>query len=1129
MKKTQFIELLANIKATLVSFLSIVMFVLLGVGLFLGIRGAALSLAEAAQLAFEQDHFRNFDVTFPYGLSEDDLKALNDIKGIDQVVPCYFSYEQQEIEGARHVLVVHSITEGVDECALVEGAMPAKVGEVAVSEGYAEAYDLKVGKAIKLVHNAEDEADKDGMQYLTTGDFTVTGIVTNASYLAQDNLMLGMTDTGDSIQGFVYVTQDCFDPAAYLDLYPRAVVRSNELSALDTFSDEYHAKSAQLKDAIVEVGEPRAQARYDHLKSEADKQVAEAEQQIEEGETKLEEANTQIAEGEVAIASGRQQLDAAIAQLERGQASYEEARARTDAMLATLRENVARIEDSYNQAKAQLDERREQFNRIKTQVNKLIEHHNAFKAELEGYINEINEIAKKRDNGEITSEEYLAQTNPIAAKANAAIDAEMQFILDQAPAVSERFPNILDLMPLKLTPDNTMTVAAYLLVYDGYINTAKTMIDTAQEQLDQAQAQFDSFAAQLGSAQEQLATAETDASSALDQALAELQRNRDQIEEGEKTLTQKTTELEEGKNTVKEKTVELEEGKEKLAKAKEQAGAMMFMSWIVTDRMTASGSIALTNIINLTNNLRIVMASLFVVVGLLVCYSALSRIVHEQVTQIGTKKAVGFRAGEITSSYMAYTILAVILGVGLGIVCSTLVVQGILYPKLASSFDMPRVGPNINLADTVLIAAIEMVLLLACTWFACHSILKKNAVVLLQGEQSGNGTERFYERWSIWKRLPLLTQTVINNCMSDSRRVFATLIGVAGCTALIVTASSLDGNITRSLTEHFGTIYEFDATVGFDPDNEDAATQVAKVLEDNKCLYTPVRSSMFLIEDEGEPAYEYVIIPEDDETFAELFHLNVVPTDGAAHTQGCWVSQSHADHRGLHVGDPLTICTVAGERYQLRIAGFFTYYLPNNMIVMSPSYYRDVMGEEAAPNAYLTALAEDAKADEGKALISKLSKTKGFTSFKDERKNVATIITMFKGVTSTVVGIYIALSALMAIIVLLNLDYMFINEKKRELIVLMINGYSVSDAKGYIYRDAIVMTVLGIVFGVGLGIVMGSATVGAVEWQSCSFMKDVYLPGCLMGAGMSAVFAALMMIIALRRIPRFSLTDIARF
>ncbi|MBR1830352.1 MAG: hypothetical protein IJ781_12795, partial [Atopobiaceae bacterium] len=422
--------------------------------------------------------------------------------------------------------------------------------------------------------------------------------------------------------------------------------------------------------------------------------------------------------------------------------------------------------------------------------------------------------------------------------------------------------------------------------------------------------------------------------------------------------------------------------------------------------------------------------------------------------------------------------------------------------------------------------AVELVLLLTCTWVACHSILKRSAVELLAGEQQSSAYTRFYERWAIWKKLPLMTQMVINNCLSDGRRIFGTLIGVAGCTALIVTAATLDGNIDRSLKDHFGYVYDYDANVGFNANKEGAQERVEAALKKQGCDYAPVRSSLLMIDNgDDTPAFEEVYVPTDEEAFDELFHLNVVPSKGQATTEGVWISQSHADHRGLKVGDKITLTTVTGERYNLDIAGFFTYYLPNNVVVMSPSYYERVFEKEATP----TSLLVKANGKETSELRKSLLDVDGFTSFKDERANAERTSNLFKGITRTVVAIYLALSALMAIIVLLNLDYMFIDEKKRELITLMINGFSVKDAKAYIYRDSIVMTVLGIIVGVLVGIVMGGETVRAVEWQSCSFIKSAYLPGCLLGAVASAIFALIMMLIALRRIPRFSLTDIARY
>ena len=134
MKKSQLIELLANIKATLVSFFSIVMFVALGVGLFLGIHGSARALEEAAHRMFEENSFHDFEVIYPYGLSEDDIAALKKVDGVDEVTPTYLTYPQQEIDGTTHTFSVRPLTEGVDEHMVKSGSQPTKQGELADSD-----------------------------------------------------------------------------------------------------------------------------------------------------------------------------------------------------------------------------------------------------------------------------------------------------------------------------------------------------------------------------------------------------------------------------------------------------------------------------------------------------------------------------------------------------------------------------------------------------------------------------------------------------------------------------------------------------------------------------------------------------------------------------------------------------------------------------------------------------------------------------------------------------------------------------------------------------------------------------------------------------------------------------------
>ena len=1125
MKKTQFIELLAHIKATLVSFLSIVMFVALGVGVFLGIRGSAYSLERSAEKLFNENNFHDFEVLYPYGLTDDDLGALAAVENVDSVAPFYRAYVVHYIDGNGTTIQLQSITPDVDTCTLLEGTMPANAGEIAISGVYAQKNGISLGDTISFSHDATSADDSDGMAYLTRDSFTVTAFITSPLFLIQQGGMLGIAADGGSVGSFAFTVEEAFDSAAYLGTHPGALVRASSLRGVPTFSDEYRTRSNEIKADIEALGEPRAAARFDEIYSEAKEKLDEAEALITEGEAQLEAANTQIVEGEDALARGELQLEAAIQQLETGQATYEETAAQGELMLGAMEAALAQLQTAYDTANAALTANAARVDYLSWQVDSIHSEISTLRGVFDDTSAQVAELDAMLESGQIDMDGYNAQLQILQDNLNISIQMFRLAATTMFPSITERYPALANFPEVSLEQPGWLAIGtAKLAEFESYAAGASDMLSEAQAELDAVQREVDSLSTRINEGWSQLNSSRDRFYSQLAETQARLEEGRQQVADGREQLDNASAELEEGKRTVAEKTTELEEGKEQYEAAKAQVDAMTSMNWIINDRFSSGGAIMLDNVIGLTNNLRIAMASLFVLVGLLVCYSAVSRIVHDQVTQIGAKKALGFRNGEVTKSYLAYTALAVIVGVLLGQIVSVFVVQLILYGKLADNFDVPRVGPSLMPLDMLFIALFELGLLLLITWLACRSVLKRSAIELLGGEQKSNSRTRFYERWGIWRRLPLLTQTVINNCVNDPRRVFATVIGVAGCTALVVTASTLKNNITRSLDNQFGTVYEFNATISFAGDDE-TLEEIERVLESEGCTYAVVRKSAFLIEGGESFAYDNAYIPVDEESFNRVFHLNVVPTDGSAPTDGVWLSEAHAEHRGLHVGDSIQLSQASGTRYNLSIAGFFTYYEPFNAMVMSPAFYERVFQDEVVPNALLV----DTGSLSVEALRDKLISIDGFTSITDEVESLQTVSKLFSSITTTTVIIYVVLSALMAIIVLLNLDVMFINEKKRELIVLMINGFSVKDAKGYIFRDAIVMTVFGILVGVALGSIVGGYTVAAVEWQSCSFMKDPDLPSCLLGAGVSAFFAIVMMLVALRRIPRFSLTDISKF
>ena len=570
------------------------------------------------------------------------------------------------------------------------------------------------------------------------------------------------------------------------------------------------------------------------------------------------------------------------------------------------------------------------------------------------------------------------------------------------------------------------------------------------------------------------------------------------------------------------------DGEAKLEAGKAQLASLKEYDWIVTGRQLNGGALEASMFAGVTERLAFTMAALFLIVGLLVTYSAVSRLVHEQITQIGTKKALGLRGREITASFLAYSALAVVVGAIIGTIVGIIVVEGILGYALGQRFTVGGYPPYVGLPSALAIVGIELVLVLAVTWMACRRILREHAVELLRGEKPPQARGHFYERLGIWDKLPLLSQTIVNNCVNDKRRVFSTIVGVAGCTALIVTAITLNDDVLASYDAHYDHVFNFDTIVNVDSSVDDAANSVDAALHKAGVTNTAQihRQNFMLILPNGSRSSMRAVVPTSAEEFGAVYHVNPVPEGSFdLNADGVWVCQAYASHIGAQVGDEILLNAGDGVVHRVPIAGFYEFYLPFNELIMNSALYEEVFGTSPAPNMIL-ADAAGMSTDEMKAA---LGGTPGFDGLVNDKKGQKGNFNSFASVSNIVVLVYLGLATLMAIVVLLNLNVMFIEEKRRELIVLMINGFSVHDAKRYIYNDSIVLTLIGIVLGLVLGSVMGSLTVGSIEFEAANFLKGIAWRAIVIGAVGSAALATIMGAIALRRIPNFNLTDINRF
>ena len=1149
MKRTQVTELFANIRSTAVSFFSIVMFVALGVCLYCGMCWTALAIQHSNSDAYTSGNVHALEVTFPYGLTDDDISAISEMEGVDAVEPGYTSYQDFTRNDSSNVAMVRSLPGSIDKLTILEGTEPTQVGEAVITELYAENENLSVGDTITFSHDADDDSDDaDGMSYLTCDTVKVVGIARNATTFLNADGAYGTSTDGRTVSCILFVPEETFDFSSLDDTYNVAELSCSGLEGLNVYSDEYRDRVEEISDAVKELGASRAKERSEAI-------IAKAQAKVDDARAELEEARAKISDGNDQVSEAQDDLDASIQTLRDSQVRLET----TSELLTSQGATTA---ESLTQTGEQLASLRAEYNAASQQ---LAQKQAAYASNLDAYLTEYQKVVAvdafittanasftnlqtqkaaldaQKAAGEIDDATYTAQLQTVCDEHNATMSQAVSDVATGSPEFYEAYKDQLDSLAFEYTPGNPFfdylveqSISGIDQLKTGFEPTkqstaqTKAVLEQSCAEMENLSAELDSFGSQLTAAEQQY-QANWDSYNAsmasgkgqVASGLAELQSGQAQIAEAQTQIDEKRTELQEATDKLQDSVDALEQAQERVNSTSEMDWTVRSVRFNTTMRATEKAVVTL-------KNLRFTMASLFIIVGLLVCYSAVSRIIHEQVVLVGTKKAVGFRNREITLSYLAYAVMAVIVGIILGGILGVVLVETIMLGAMNYTV-LPDPAWDFDLRDWALISGIELVLILLSTYLACRGVLRRDAINLLQGEEPPSGRQRFYERWPVWKRLGLFTQTVVNNCVNDRRRVLATVIGVAGCCSLLVCAFYLKSNIDLAIEHQTSTIFNYDAVVYCEPtaEGDEAATGSvdAELTSDGLTHAAVMTKTMALEQPDGNYANANIVVPEDNESFSELYHLI---TQGSfagteASVDGAWINYGYATYYDAKVGDKIKLINATGQEYEVPIAGFFECHSTYAPVVMSATCYEKYLDETPSYNAYLVD-AGDKTVDE---LESELSEgTSDFVSLTDVMTDVNTITRTSGKLTFALIAVYVILAGMLAIVVLLNLNVMFINEKKRELIVLMINGYSTRDAKRYIYRDTIVMTAIGIVLGSALGLWAGNISVYGAEGPSVSFCHEFSWSAIGISAVICVFFTAVVTLVALRKIDKMQLTDI---
>lgn len=1172
MKKTRWIVLLRDIRKTWVSFLSIIVFVSLGVAIFLGIKWNEPALSQAMDRYLDEHRYHDLQMVFPYGFTEDDAAAVAALDGVSAVEGAYNAYGTAQVGGDRCILNIQSLTDTMDHAEVLEGELPAAADEVAVERLLAEALELHLGDTLPI------GALRGGKPCLKNSEFTITAIVEHPSFTrTETDYSRGFTDIGDgSADGYVLVAKTAFDTEMYDGCFSQLLIRGTGLDALNSLGSVYQQKAGALKEKLEALGAQRAALRSDDLYDRAGEQIADAEQELADGQQELESgkqeyadgekrldaAKVQIADGEKQIAENEKKLADGKQQYADGLAAYADGAAQLRAGRATL---TAELEENgyptdLDEAEKRLKTDREKAADIKdllmrtlTQVELYNEDHDSASEE------EIKQILV--DTLELlgVSEDINVETTQDAKKA---VEKAQEYLKKYgSDAVVTATVNVL-LPYLKLTADqagvNTLLgrldaadilLASYtMLDKDTRLTLLMTIVvnenpdlSVAPETLQALIDVVDDSLAQLDKGLKGIADYRAGAA-ALSAASARLAEASRQIEEGEQQLADAKKKLAQAKRDYAAGTQKLAQARQDIADGEQTLAEntrlladakaeledfVRYEQWTVQIR-TDNPSVATAKFYaQSSRRLCYSMALLFVFVGLMVCFTSITRSINESQTIAGVQKALGFRSREILAHYMAYSLLAAAIGVLVGYALGFFGIESVVNDAYAKLYVIGAITNVYVVPEALVIAVVELALIALATWLPCRKLLRRPAVELLKGENYAGGRTRFYEKWRVWQRMSLYTQTTVNNLMNDGARIIATLVGITGCTALIVMSLSLRSSILSTPVRHFERIWIYDASLVSDTAVPGGHQALEQVLDESGVDYTSVRREAVYIRDEtGTLNKADLIVPEDAEDLRAFIHLDDYRTGRplSLTDDGVIVSYTYAKHYGLKAGDTLHLLDTAGRSHDCVVSGISQHYLSSMQVVMTPSCYQHLMGWAAQSNTlYLRYGAADRN-----AVAQKLQTTEGYFSLTDESAKWIAKFQEFSGSVMLVVYIGLSLSVTMALLVLLNLNIVCVNEKTNELVVMRINGFSIRAVKAYLYRDNIVLTALGILGGVGIGLALGRCVLEILQKIGDNFYTTPNLTDCLIGAGLAALFSLATNLIALRRVNTLSVSDLSR-
>ena len=1087
-KKTLNKDIRNSLRQSKGRFLSIMLLMMLGAFSLVGLKVSGPDIEDTLNSYMETANAADLFVVAGYGLSGEDQAEIK-----QENADVEFGYFADTVIGdTPNAIRVFSQTTDISTFELVSGEFPTKSNEVALAQTMSDQY--KIGDTIRLNESGSSTLLKEH-------EFTITGFVNSSEILS--NTIKGVSSAGSGdLSGFAVVPKDAFDS----EVYTIARLRYPDLRKWKTTSREYSDKVTELQQALEEKLADNGTARLDTLKTTADDKISEGKEKITNAKTQLSDAEKKLADGkseieknektladgqkevsnnEATIASGDAKLNAAWNQLEASRAQLESARVQIEQAVATLAEKKDQLDDAsakLTEAETQLAAKKEelasgqeQLEAGKTQLAQAKAQLEAGKADLE---------AKKTA---LAQGKALLASDPDAAAARGITEASLQAMetaLTQAEAQIAQTETTLATKEQVLIQKEQELTAGQTAISNAEAELAskKQQLQAGQEAYQKGLAKYYASYSQyvdgLDQYREGVAAFEANAGT-LEEGKAKLAEAKKTLADGEAKLADAKTQLKESEETYNEKKEtadkDIQKAESELEKAEVDVSKLTKPKYSVYTRSTMLGSEGFFNMKTTAEGITSV-GNLFPIVlyavAALVTVTTMTRFVNEERINAGVLKALGYETKDVMKKFAVYGFTAGVSGTVLGILLGTYALPSALGATLMKDTVLPSIQLNFH----PLIAVIAIICSLICSvvpplWIARRE-LHEQASALLLPKAPVAGSKILLERIPfIWNRLSFTHKVTARNIFRYKQRMLMTIFGVAGSVALLFAGRGILGSLDGIANRQFKEIITYDAIVSKDTvltASEEAALH-NYLSSSSVTSYSDVYSESVTREVPGvDDEQSVTVLVGKEASLSPYLHLNDAKSKKAVTLPegGVLISEKLAKLLNVKAGDTFTLPNKDGVDVTLTVGGVVEMYA-GHFVVMTPEVYAKFYGVAPQNNSIFVQFKDKDAASVQKAAAD-LMALGGVKAVVQNTAMVSRIDTIVASL-SRVMMILTAVSILLAIVILYNLTNINVAERIRELSTIKVLGFLNKEVTMYIYRETILLSVIGM----GVGILFG--------------------------------------------------------